>query len=137
MPIDWQPPPTRQYWVVFHDRVSPERSLTGMWLKPGFCHCFAFVAGMAGAVAVNPLKTTWDVGWWPGEPHDLAMHFLSDPRCRVLTIARPGDARYYWLTLPNCVGVVKAMLGIKSLAVTPYQLYRDLLNYGAVELRRE
>lgn len=67
---------------------------------------------------------------WPKEILRLAqtnpvLEFPSDPKsCRTITNC-----------LPSCVSVAKALMGFKSKAVTPYQLYLDLLKAGAELVR--
>lgn len=36
--------------------------------------------------------------------------------------------------LPTCVSIIKMVIGVNALVVTPYQLYRYLLNRGAKEI---
>ena len=58
--------------------------------------------------------------------YDLATHYRADGYS-VVEIERGTDPRIYPLILNNCVGHVKVICAIKSLAVTPQQLYRSLL----------
>lgn len=127
--------PRTMFWVVFHDRISQQRPWYAFMLRPGFYHCWVFTSARAGTVILNPLKRTWFLSWQPCDPQELAEHFLADARYRILVIDRPAEAVYHRVTFPNCVAVVKACLGVKSHAITPYQLYRDLLQQGAVEIK--
>jgi len=57
--------------------------------------------------------------------------FYRSKGYKVLTGLLPdGRAPAPWLVLGNCVGMVKAFLGIRSWAITPYGLYRHLLGTG-------
>lgn len=69
-------------------------------------------------------------GGWTSEILRLAkdnpvVEFPSDPKsCRTISNC-----------LPSCVSVAKALLGLKSNAITPYQLYQSLLKAGGEVVR--
>ena len=128
--------PSRQlFWIVFHDRLTLQRKWYYLFLRPGFYHCAVMKAGIAGTIIMNPLHGTWVLDWIPQDIHEVTRQLLDDPRYRVLVIDRPSDARYTRFCWMHCVNAVKACLGIKSSAITPYQLYRDLLQMGATEIK--
>lgn len=128
--------PGRQlFWVVFHDRVFQRRRWYHIFNTPGFYHCFVMKAGIAGTIVLNPMMKTWLLDWIPQDIHETVTQLLHDDRYRVLVIDRPPDASYNRFGLIYCVSAVKSCLAIKSRAITPFQLYRDLLQMGAVEVK--
>ena len=109
--------------VVFHDHGDH-------WLAPvlkrGFRHCFCAleddkgywitIDGRAGAPVVEVVA---------GDGFDLK-GFYEDQGYQVLAVRR-GTAPRTLFVVANCVGMVKAVLGLRAFgAVTPYQLYRRL-----------
>lgn len=124
------------YWVVFEDRMSLDWHWWHIFLKPGFYHCWVFTAGDAGTITMQHLRAGWHLGWHPCEPHELGQELYSHPesRYRVLVIDRPTSFSYTWRGVITCVSVVKACLNIRCWAITPYQLYRHLLEIGAYEV---
>jgi hypothetical protein len=95
-------------------------------LKPGFRHCFAAVLagdywvrldGMAGVPAVDVVAA--------GD-FDLAAFYRQHEYVVVETEQRARPLRTPFVAA-NCVGVVKAVLGVRApFAVTPYRLFRHL-----------
>lgn len=134
MMIRHQPIGRQTFIVVFHDRLLPVRRWWHFLTKPGFYHCFVMKAAKAGTIIFQPLRGTWFLDWVPKDAPNCCAELLKDPRYKVLVVDRPGDASYNRAGPIHCVNVVKACLGVKSRAVTPYQLYRDLLQMGAVEI---
>lgn len=55
----------------------------------------------------------------------LRFNYKFDFNNRIFTL---------WNIAPTCVTAVKMFLGIKSFAITPYQLYKDLIKRGAIVL---
>lgn len=109
--------------VVFHNHGN---HWLDPWLKRGFRHCFCaieddkgywiIIDGRAGVPVVEVVA---------GDGFDLK-GFYEDLGYQVLVVRRgvtPGTS----FVLTNCVGMVKAVLGLRAFgAVTPYQLYRRL-----------
>lgn len=108
--------------IVFHDHgchwLDP-------LLRPGFRHVLCAiddgrywiqVDGRTGRPVIELLAdNTFPLAdHYRGQDFTVLDHFCGD------------DPVTLPLTLTNCVGLVKTTLGIRSLAVTPYQLYRSL-----------
>ncbi len=94
-------------------------------LKPGFRHCFV-------CIDKNDLWLLVDGG--PGVPvikyltendFDLASYFREKGFTVVETHQR-DKAVTMPIVLRTCVGLVKAILCISNLALTPYELYQKL-----------
>lgn len=109
--------------VVFHDGV---RHPLGMLMKTGFSHCFVCIEenglwiqvdGRDGVPLVHYLAQS--------DGFDLAS-FYRDKGFTVVETEQGSSAVLSPLVLRNCVGLVKAVLCIRSFAVTPWQLYRHL-----------
>lgn len=97
------------------------------FLEPGFVHCFVLIEssdrwikleGSYGVLRVTQLDLNDDV-------HEHYMRYVSEGATLVKTdvssmaLISPFMAR-------TCVGVIKSALGLRSLAVTPFQLYKHL-----------
>ncbi|CAA7621160.1 hypothetical protein [Magnetospirillum sp. UT-4] len=98
-------------------------------MRPGFGHCFAARPLPGGPwLVVEPLSVGLDVHiasadfphWFDGE--------LAAGRFRAVwaNAVRQVEARFLGLGVLSCVRVVEALLGRKTGALTPYQLYRNL-----------
>jgi hypothetical protein len=95
-------------------------------LKPGFKHCFCAVTdergywivvnGRAGLPAVDVVAMA-----------DFDLKSFYEQEGLTVVQAPTGEAPRWPLTLTNCVGMVKSVLGINAFGVvTPWQLYRRL-----------
>ena len=96
-------------------------------LKPGFRHCFVVVRDTKGPwILVDPADGVPRLSMIGLEDFDVASFY----RDMGLTAVETGCANRPFLfpfTVANCVGVVKAMIGLRApLVVTPYALYRRL-----------
>ncbi len=111
--------------VVFHSQVERAHPLA-RFMKPGFWHCFVVVCSddlwilIDGHMGVPVVKyVAKDDGF------DLAAFYRSQG-CVVVEMEQREACPVLPLTWRSCVGLVKAVLGVRSWAVTPYQLYRYL-----------
>lgn len=111
--------------VVF---TNSERSPLRWALKDGFHHCFCVVSvsglwleinSQRGMVTLRYLTNADDV-------FDLGA-FYREQGMNVVETTQKTDPVRSPLIARNCVGMVKAVLGVRSWAVTPYQLYKHLL----------
>lgn len=134
MTIRTDTPPRRVFYVVFNDRLCRPRRWWHLFCRPGFYHCWCYSETSGGVVVLQALERRWNVDWYQASAESFAAQLLADGRTRILVIDRPGDARYNPCRPIYCVQVVKAALGLLSSAWTPFQLYRDLLQMGAVEI---
>lgn len=94
------------------------------WLKPGFIHCFVLIAtdgkwikleGKSGALSISILGWINDVEW----------HYRRQGAVTVKTTVQLNALRSPFVAR-TCVGLIKSVLGIRSFAVTPWQLYQNL-----------
>lgn len=110
--------------VIFCDGGEPAHPLAFL-LKAGFRHCcVALLSGdywllLDGERGV-PVFRVLAAG-----DFDLAGHY-RDCGLAVVEIEQASRPLRAPLVLANCVGFVKAVLCIRSLAVTPFGLYRHL-----------
>lgn len=133
-------------YVVFQESSGP------FWwtrfLHPGFGHCFVmYECRVAGPSLLAP-PSTFLVDYTFG---DLSLEIVSQPVLELVGLfscipktasvleVQVGDLRRQDYNLGNilltCVGVSKAVLGIKSSWIqTPRQLHRHLLNSGGTEI---
>lgn len=96
-------------------------------MRKGFWHCFVClernglwlkVDGERGVPVVEYLTQS--------DGFDLAAYF-REQGCVVIETEQRQEAVFTPLILRNCVGMVKAILCIRSFAVTPRGLYRHLM----------
>jgi len=108
-------------------------------LKPGFRHCYAYMAMPGGWVGIDPLAYMTEIkGFydWPAEA-DLAAHLRGLGQC-ALTVPVLTPPRRLAPPLPfTCVEVVKRLIGLQSWSIrTPWELFLHLrkisLDYGFV-----
>lgn len=111
--------------VIFSDGGEPAHPL-GFLLRRGFEHCcvavqtgdyWVLLDGERGVPVVNVIAPA---------SFDLAKYYRDADLTVVETEQRGQPLRSPFL-LNNCVGLVKAVLCIRSRAITPYALYRHLL----------
>jgi hypothetical protein len=110
-------------------------------LKPGFRHCFAFGwdENAQRWVYVDPL---WETIYLRAFSHaEIGCVFarLNAQGARLVAMAsRPQLPRARFprpRLMLSCVSAIEALLGLSSAcAVTPYRLYRTLLEQGAVRI---
>jgi hypothetical protein len=125
-----QPParPIPRLWLVFFSECG------GAWwtraLRPGWRHvcAAAWFDDQERWVVFDPSRYGIVVQVFRPEQFDL------DGLLRSSTAVLRVGARFDRLNMPPwffCVGAVKALLGIRSRALVPLGLYRDLLARGA------
>jgi hypothetical protein len=124
------PPPAR-LWLIFF--ASPRG--VSWWcrvLRPGWRHCYAacWYASEERWVVFNPTRCGIVIRLYGRDEFGAPLAAFLDESVAVLRVA----SRYERGTppaMPWCVGQVKALLGIRSWAMTPFGLYRDLRARGA------
>jgi hypothetical protein len=110
--------------VIFHD--GPDGHWLDPLLKKGFRHCFCAVLVDGYWIEVNGCSDGTVVRVIAGTDSNLKEYYETNG-CTVLSVER-GGALKLPLVLSNCVGIVKATLGLGHFGVvTPYQLYRRIL----------
>lgn len=109
--------------VVFIDQHG---HWLGPVLKKGFRHCFCAVLADGYWIEINGSRDGTVIKVIAGSDFDLKEYYESRG-CRVLSVER-GGALKLPLVLSNCVGIVKAALGLGHFGVlTPYQLYKRII----------
>lgn len=98
-------------------------------LKPGFRHCYAYMALPGGWIGVDPLAYMTEIkGFynWPADA-DLAGHLRRLGHC-ALTVPVLQPPRRLAPPLPfSCVEVVKRLIGLQSWSIrTPWELFLHL-----------
>lgn len=143
-------------WYVAFEDVEPKHPSTTRWGKfldflyrgigrEGFRHVFCFAQWPVGGLQMHVSR----FGLRPfflfnkdGSPfccENYALGLAYEGR-KVLRIELPVeevDMRRVANCIPSCVTLIKVTLGIKSWAVSPYGLYKDLLKAGALEFTEE
>lgn len=117
---------TQRALVVFlgRDLVDGARWWSRL-LKPGFVHCFFLlqernwikIEGRRGSVKLTQLGQ---------EPIDVIASHYREQGATVIETAVSTEAVRLPFVARNCVGLVKAMLGVRSFSLTPWQLYKHL-----------
>ena len=96
-------------------------------LRSGFRHCFAVVLVDGYWIALDGKDGLPELRVVAGESFDLA-GFYRDHGFTVIERTAPCPPPRWPFVARTCVGAVKAMIGIRSWAVTPRQLYLNLIN---------
>ncbi|MBR9970819.1 hypothetical protein [Magnetospirillum sulfuroxidans] len=110
-----------------------ERLLTwgfNAFLRPGFRHCMVlqpFFLGEAGGwLLVNPLSNGIDLSICPARAAEAVFEQVNSGIAHAVWAHPVREARITGLAPLTCVTAVKAILGLRCHAQTPYQLYRHL-----------
>ncbi len=110
--------------VVFHG--SMEHPLS-RWLKTDFQHVFCAVLDINGLwVYCDARGGCPDIKAVSAEEFDIAEFWRDAGYTVVETETRKLPPRAPFV-VANCVGFTKALLGIRSFALTPFQLYKYLV----------
>jgi len=111
--------------VVFHDHG--EGWLCRL-LKPGFRHVYCAINDGCYWIVTDGQAGLPEVKVAAAADYDLAAFYREQGFTVVETRqgARPPLGPF---SIANCVGMVKAVLAIRSTAVTPYGLYRHLTRW--------
>lgn len=96
-------------------------------LHPQFRHCFVVVRDDKGPwILINPEGGVPRTSVLGLEDFDV-VGFYRGMGLTAIEVERPCEPPRWPLTLTNCVGMVKAVLGLRApLVLTPYALYRRL-----------
>lgn len=120
----------RSWNVFFSDGDHP-----GLWrhlTRPGFRHveAAAYFADQDRWVFVLPARLRLGVFVLRPEEAEGLYSMLWTRAAAVLRVEGSND-RWAMPIGAGCVGTVKALLGVRSRAFSPYQLFRHLLREGA------
>jgi hypothetical protein len=124
----------RLWLVMFGD--TPRRAWWANLLRPEFRHVWAvsWYADQERWVEFNPARTGTIIRLWTADQFPAVLTVLLRDSAAVLRVASRTD-RWNASASAYCVGAVKSLLGIRSPALTPYGLYRDLLARGAEQVQ--
>ena len=111
--------------LVFGDPKEGRRHWLAPLLKHGFGHVSAVVLTGDYWVLLDAQRGVPVVQVVCGADFDIAGHYRSEGYTVVETVQRAVPARAPVMQA-NCVGLVKALLCIRSAAQTPWQLYRHI-----------
>lgn len=96
-------------------------------LKEGFRHVGVAIQSDKYWVGIDPRMGTPAITVYAEAGFDIATYFRGLGHAVVETEVSDTETRWPF-ALANCVGVVKAILGVRDLFVwTPFQLYRHLM----------
>lgn len=119
----------QQWYVVFSKRRVPRCYFWHWFLKPEFSHLYLVREAPDGNVMlIDPLK--WGVAvQFTQTPIDDYLLGVSHHATAVLGYI--ADYRRTFTFVPRglytCVTIVKAVLGLKAMTLTPFGVYRQLL----------
>jgi hypothetical protein len=104
----------------------------GWMLKDGFKHCFINLQTEDGWVEFDYGTGIPHVSVMAASDFDLNSYYQSSGFTTVETEQSKSikfgiNLFCGTITVANCVGLVKALLGVKYFSVTPYQLYKRLI----------
>lgn len=107
--------------VVFHDNGGHPLDFL---LKKGFRHCFCVVASGNYWIQVDATIGLPELNVIAGTDYDLEQYYI-DEGYTVVKAKKDKPSPYPYLH-NNCVGMIKSVLGLRTFAVTPYQLFKYL-----------
>ena len=115
-----------QALVIFKDE---NYHWAGDWLRPGYRHVLCVVPaydGEDGCVAFDVTIKGLQTVPLPGRPTDYIQDYENRGAEVLVVDYTPEKRPLFPMLLNNCVGLTKHMIGIRSWAVTPWQLHRHL-----------
>lgn len=105
----------------------------GRTLRPAFRHVYCVLPTADGCsteinMTVNGIMTKT----FAGDPRSLMpdYQYLDDTSVVVLVEYDASDRHLLLYSLNNCVGLTKQLLGIRSWALTPHQLFKNVYTEG-------
>ncbi len=125
---------SKRFWVVFKD--AERRNWIARWLRPGFGHVFVLhevlpnvMLMVDGGETVLNVLVAENCAWnW------IKTSRLAGYRVVVVeTTVREGGYFRGW-PIWSCVAVAARAIGMNTWAVTPWQLYRQLIAQGHTDL---
>ena len=104
----------------------------GWMLKEGFKHCFINLQTENGWVEIDyrvgiPFARVMAASDFDLNGYYRDLGFTTVETEQAKSIRFGINLFCGTITVANCVGLVKALLGVKYFSVTPYQLYKRLL----------
>tara|TARA_R110000772_G_scaffold36387_1_gene87061 strand:- start:4706 stop:5074 length:369 start_codon:yes stop_codon:yes gene_type:complete len=100
-------------------------------LKENFHHCFVTILSEGYWIEIDDVMGHIKMTVVAGEDTDMVKHYAGLGYKVIQTkTKRPNiwkfNPFYGNIRVANCVGLVKSILSVNSLALTPYSLYREL-----------
>lgn len=121
-------------WLVFFSSGHVP-SWWSRFLRPGFRHCCAasFYSDLGLWVYFNPTRRGTVIQIFTPDEFGPRFQGLINESAAIVRVRsqhcrRSASAAFF------CVGAIKALLGIRSGALVPMGLYRDLLRIGAEQV---
>jgi hypothetical protein len=117
--------------VVFSNVEKVNAHPFGWMLRDNFKHCFISLCTPHGWVEIDYRRGIPNITVMAPPEFDLNAYYQDIGYVTVET-KQPRDMKFIFnpfrgnIMVANCVGLVKALLGIKSLSITPYQLFKRL-----------
>jgi hypothetical protein len=108
--------------VVFHGHGN---GLLSRLLKPGFRHVFCSINDGRYWILIDGKAGIPEIEAIAAHDYDLAA-FYREHGFTVIEMERGTEAPRGPFAVANCVGMCKAVLCVRSWAITPYQLYQHL-----------
>ena len=108
--------------ICFHDHGT---GFLSRFLKPGFRHCFVAVRNGNYWIAVDGCEGVPLIEVVAPGDYDFAAYCRAKGFTVIKTEQRTTVPRSPF-AIANCVGLTKAVLCIRSTAITPYGLYKFL-----------
>lgn len=121
---------TARLWlVIFYE--TPERAWWANLLRPGFRHVAAlsWFADQQRWVYFGPALKGTSIELFTADQAPAMFAELAEHAAAVVRFPARQD-RFGAPPVSHCIGAVKGLLGIRSWALTPFGLYRDLLARG-------
>jgi len=109
--------------AVFHSGKSP----FAKFLKPGFGHTFVCLLTDGEWICADAYKGRVELRYVCKEEEELAGIFRGMGYTVVETEQSEKTVKFPFVAR-NCVGMVKSILCLSNFALTPYGLYRRLVN---------
>lgn len=108
--------------VVFHNNGTHPLSFL---LKEGFKHVFVVVEVNRYWISVDGKEGVLGIDTVVDTDYDL-ITFYEDHGFTVVETEQCEAPNLSPLSITSCVGLVKAVLSMRSMAITPWQLYKHL-----------
>lgn len=124
--------PQRRLWLVFFTNTNDWTWWT-RFLAPGFRHvsAAAWYDAEQRWVYVDPTRRGLVIELWTEDEFGRRLGQLIRDSSVILRIPSAAERGSMPLISAWCVGTVKALLGVKTRALLPRQLYSHLLALGA------
>lgn len=124
---------TQEYYLVFTHGVT---GWLTRWLKPNFSHMYVVTRDEYNWLLLNPTRGYLQYRLLPIPITQSPLPYLVKPGDTVLRIVFGvrNDMRWFgFVGLLNCVTLAKYMLGIRINCLTPFGLYKRLVNFKPID----